>query len=166
MRTWALAGVVLLAACEQASENVLPRPSAPGNEWDCQPTIARMVPPQAVMDTMFAGMSPRPSATPTREAWAASANWIGNDAMWLSLPPDGIFERRYHKLLMVPLKGGPISITGRRLDGDGSDRSGMFWAHASSANIGSSVDFAKSGCWELVYNLGGEQLTFTLKVEG
>jgi hypothetical protein len=161
-----MVGAALLAACEQASQNALPRPSAPIDDRNCEPTIARMVPPQAVMDTMFAGMMTRPSATPSRDAWAASANWIGNDAMWVSLPAGGVFERQYHKLVMVPLKSGSITITGRRLDGDGSDRAGMFWAHADSANIGSSVDFAKPGCWELVYDLGGEQLTFTMKVEG
>jgi hypothetical protein len=118
------------------------------------------------MDTMFNGMLSRPSATPSRDAWAASGNWIGNQALWVSLPVDGIFERKYHKILMVPLKAGPISITGTRLDGDGSDRSGMFWAHASNATIGSAVDFAKPGCWELVYELAGEEVRFTLRVEG
>lgn len=166
MRVLLLATLLASIACEQAAQPVvIPSPVAT-DAPRCEPTIARMVPPQSIMDVSFGGMIPRPSATPTREAWAARENWIGNDALWIALPPNGVFERKYHKLFMIALKGGPITIAGRRLDGDGSDRSGMFWAHATSDNIGSSVTFAKSGCWELTYELAGEQLRFTLDVVG
>jgi hypothetical protein len=128
---------------------------------DCRPTIARMVPPQMVMDAMFGGMSPQPSATPTIEAWAASSNWIGNDALWISLPNDGVFERRFHKLFSMALRNGPITITGRRLeDGGAPDRIGSM----TSENFGSSVSFAQAGCWEVTYDFAGEPLRFTLKV--
>lgn len=172
MRSLILAAF-LLVACESVAPPPAPqtgapalRSGAPAISIQCEPTLARMVPPQSIMDVSFGGMRPQPSATPAREAWAATSNWIGNDALWLSLPVDGVFERKYHKLFMIALKAGPIAITGRRLDGDGSDRSGMFWAHATSENIGSSVTFAKPGCWELTYELGGEQLRFTLRVVG
>jgi hypothetical protein len=120
-----------------------------------------MVPPQMVMDAMFGGMSPQPSATPTREAWAATSNWIGIDALWVSLPDDGVFERRWHKLFSLALRNGPITITGRRLEGGGAPtRIGSM----RSENFGSSIDFPQAGCWEVTYDFAGEPLRFTLKV--
>jgi len=121
-----------------------------------------MVPPQVVMDIMIGGASPRPNPTPSRDAWAATGNWIGNDAMWISLPLDGVFQRRYSKVWMIPLKGGPITVSGRQLDGNGL---GTFTGTASDGNIGSSVTFSTTGCWELRYSLAGEELRFTLRVE-
>jgi hypothetical protein len=120
-----------------------------------------MVPPQVVMDAIFAGISPQPSATPSREAWAASTNWIGNDALWVSLPNDGVFERKYSKLYAMALRSGPITITGRPLeDGVGPSRIGSM----NSDNFGSSISFAQAGCWEVTYDFAGEPLRFTLKV--
>jgi hypothetical protein len=154
----ALAGVACDAAAPQPGS---PTSTAAAAAAGCAPTIARMVPPQVVMDIIFGGMSPRPSSTPSREAWAASGNWVGNDALWISLPPDGVHQRRYSKLWMIPLRGGDIAISGRQLDGD---RSGTFVGSASSGNIGSSVSFSSAGCWELTYSLDGSRLTFTLAV--
>lgn len=82
--------------------------------------------------------------------------------MWVSLHADGVFQRRYSKLFMIPLKGGPITVIGRRLDGDGLR---SFTGTASDGNIGSSVTFSTNGCWELGYTLAGEELRFTMKVE-
>jgi len=121
-----------------------------------------MVPPQVVMDIVIGGASPRPDPTPSREAWATTGNWIGNDAMWVSLPVNGVFQRRYSKLLMIPLKAGSITVSGRRLDGDAL---GTFTGTASDGNIGSSVTFSTNGCWELAYTLAGDELRFTMRVE-
>ena len=163
MRVLAVAVLLLLSACSDAPPpNVPVRTSTPETEVQCRPTLVRMVPPQSVMDTMFNGISPRPSATPSRDAWAATGNWIGNGALWISLPVDGIFQRRYSKLWMIPLKGGPITLSGRLLDGN---RSGTFTGTASDGNIGSTVTFSTPGCWELAYTLAGEELRFTMKVE-
>jgi len=128
----------------------------------CEPTFAHMIPPQAVMDIMIGGASPRPSPVPSREVWAATGNWVGNSAMWIGLPLDGVFQRRYSKIWMVPLKGGPITVSGKQVDGDGR---GTFTGTASEGNIGSSVTFSTIGCWELVYRLAGEELRFTMRVE-
>lgn len=120
-----------------------------------------MVPPQVVMDAIFAGISPQPSATPSREAWAASTNWIGNDALWVSLPKDGVFERKYSKLSAMALRSGPITITGRRLeDGGAPTRIGSM----NSDNFGSTINFAQAGCWDVTYDFAGAPLRFTLKV--
>ena len=93
-----------------------------------------MVPPQVVVDAMIGGMRPQPSHVPTREEYAATGNWIGNDALWISLPTDGTLlvrqespSRAQHpaqpwgtKVWMIPLKAGPPRLTGRRLDGTGT----------------------------------------------
>jgi hypothetical protein len=165
MRALVIAGLLVLAACDVVRQPPLtaaPATSSVATHGTCQPTFARMTPPQVVMDTMIGGASPRPNPTPSRDAWAATGNWIGNDAMWVSLPVDGVFQRRYAKLWMIPLKGGPITIKGKQLDGDGS---GTFAGTASDGNIGSGVTFSTPGCWELVYSLAGQDLRFTLKVE-
>jgi hypothetical protein len=123
-----------------------------------------MVPPQVVMDAVVggqvvgAGASPRPTFS-SREAFAASSNWIGNEAFWIMLPTDGIFERKYSKLFLISLKSGAFTISGHRTDGDGTLK-----ASASSDNIGSSVVFSAAGCWDLTYDLDGQQVRFTLKV--
>src|SRR5204863_281547 len=90
-----------------------------------------MVPPQVVVDAMIGGMRPQPSHVPTREEYAATGNWIGNDALWISLPTDGTLlvrqespTRAQHpaepwgtKVWMIPLKSGQPTLTGRRLGG-------------------------------------------------
>ncbi len=159
MRLGILVGAAF-AACGPISSATL-SPSMSPIAVECRPTIARMVPPQRVMDAIFAGMSPRPVATPSREAWAAGANWIGNDALWVSLPNDGVFERKYSKLYAMALRSGPITITGRRLeDGAAPSRIGAM----NSDSFGSSIDFAQAGCWEVTYDFAGEPLRFTLRV--
>jgi hypothetical protein len=115
-----------------------------------------------VMDAMFGGMSSQPSATPSRDAWAASGNWIGNDALWVSLPNDGVFERKYHKLYAMALRSGPITVTGKRLEDGGAATTRI--GSMNSDNFGSSVDFPKSGCWKVTYDFAGEPLQFTLRV--
>ena len=159
-----IAALLTCAACDAVSQ--VPRTSASASigasAGTCQPTFARMVPPQVVMDIMIGGASPRPNPTPSRDAWAATGNWIGNEAMWISLPLDGVFQRRYSKVWMIPLKGGPITVSGRQLDGNGL---GTFIGTASDGNIGSSVSFSTTGCWELAYSLAGEELRFTMRVE-
>src|SRR5438552_17973964 len=148
------------AACGPIS-SATPSPSMSPSAVECRPTIARMVPPQRVMDAIFAGMSPRPAATPSREAWAAGANWIGNDALWVSLPNDGVFQRKYTKLYAMALRSGPIMVTGRRIEGPAAP---SVIGSMNSDNFGSSISFAEAGCWEVTYDFAGEQLRFTLKV--
>ena len=82
--------------------------------------------------------------------------------MWVSLPVNGVFQRRYSKLFMIPLKAESITVSGRRLDGDAL---GTFTGTASDGNIGSSVTFSTNGCWELAYTLAGDELRFTMRVE-
>ena len=159
MRLAALMAVAL-AACGPISDATPSRSSSPV-PVDCRPTIARMIPPQMVMDAIFAGMSPQPSATPSREAWAASTNWIGNDALWVSLPNDGVFQRKYSKLFAMALRSGPITIAGRRLE-DGAAPSII--GAMNSDSFGSSISFVQAGCWEVTYDFAGQQLRFTLKV--
>lgn len=156
-----LALALMVAACTPVPDHVLPSSQAPFAEASCQPTVAHMVPPQRVMDFMIAGMSPQPSTIPTLEQWAAQGNWVGNDVLWVSLPPDGVFDRRYSKLWMLASGSGPIAISGQRLDGD---RAGSLIGSASAENPGSSVEFSKAGCWRVVYELDGRQLRFTLRV--
>jgi hypothetical protein len=162
VRSLLLAALLICVSCEALQQTAPAPPSAAANGVrGCTPTIAHMIPPQVVFETIIGGTSPKPSPMPSREAWAATGNWIGNEALWISLPPDGVFERRYAKLFMIPLRGGDIAISGHRLDGD---RSGTFTGRASSGNIGSSVTFSTPGCWELAYMLAGSEIRFTMAV--
>jgi hypothetical protein len=166
MRGALLTAVLILGGCEAFDQAAKRTPAAmpadaAGSQRTCRPTFAGMVPPQVVMDIIIGGASPRPSPPPSRDAWAATGNWIGNSALWVSLPVDGVFSRKYSKLWMIPLVQGPIAITGRQLDGAGA---GTFTGTASDSNIGSSVTFSTPGCWELVYRLADEELRFTMLV--
>jgi len=153
--------VLLPAAVTACAPTGSAPPGASREIQTCRPTIARMVPPQTVMDMMIGGMSPRPSSTPSREVWAASGNWIGNDVVWVSLPADGVFARKYHKLYSMAFRSGPITITGRHVDGSAAP---VRVGSAMGENFESTVDFPEAGCWEVVYDFAGEQLRFTLKV--
>jgi hypothetical protein len=158
------ASLVLLSLA--LSCNVVgPAPSpAVVRQGACQPTLARVVPPQIVIDAVVGGQvlpvgaSPRPTFS-SRDAFAASSNWIGNDAFWISLPTDGVFERKYSKLFLISLKSGTFKISGHRTDGDGTLK-----ASASSDSVGSSLEFSAAGCWDLAYDMDGQQARFTLKV--
>jgi hypothetical protein len=132
-----------------------------------------MVPPQGVVDTMIGGVRPQPGYIPTREEFAARGNWIGNGALWISLPVDGTLLVRQEdppwvqhpsqpwgtKLWTIPLKAGPPKITAHRLDGHGS-----FVGTATDSNIGSGVYFSEPGCWEIQYDVAGEALRFVVRV--
>ena len=130
-----------------------------------------MVPPQVVVDTMIAGARPQPSRIPTRDEYAARGNWIGNDAVWISLPADGTLSVHKEssaqnpeqpwgtKLWTIPLLGGTPKITAQRLDGNGT-----FVGTGSDGNIGSGVSFSDPGCWEITYELAGHQVRFTVNV--
>src|SRR2546423_13518131 len=70
-----------LAAC--ASTSVAP--SATAHAADCRPTDAHMRPPTEAVE-FFANGSSSPDAA--RET-LKTANWYGNEAMWIVLPDNG-----------------------------------------------------------------------------
>ena len=70
-----------LVACASASV----APPATARAAECRPTSAHMTPPPEAIE-FFASGSSRPEAA--REA-LKTANWYGNEAMWIVLPENG-----------------------------------------------------------------------------
>jgi len=88
----------------------------------CEPTIARMVPPQFVMDHVVGGVqrpsnAPQPTVAISREVWASDKNYLGNDLLWLDLPRDGRVRGRSVSISTYEIRPSRIAVTARRSDG-------------------------------------------------
>lgn len=88
----------------------------------CDPTIARMVPPQFVMDHVVGRVqpnsnAPRSTAAASREVWASDRNYLGNDLLWLDLPRDGRVRGRSVSISRYEVRPSPIAVTAHRGDG-------------------------------------------------
>lgn len=129
----------------------------------CNPTDARMTPPTEYVEFLVGGSS-KPEQT--REV-LKTANFMGNEAMWLLLPAKGeMIGRLDDKFLPWRTKAGELQWEARRLDGVGSvarHRAGP----EGYGDIGfqaAGVELPEYGCWEVTYTLGGQYpLQFVLE---
>jgi hypothetical protein len=129
---------------------------------DCQPTVAHMTPAREAFDFFFNHSS---STRPDKRSIFEQLNWYGNEAMWVTLPPNGeIVGSLGDKIPPYRLKYGQVWWEARRLDGPGvvAKRS------MGPADIGfqpGGVGVPETGCWEFTYTLDDQYpLTFTLRV--
>ena len=139
-------------------------PAATPNTVECHPTSAHMTPPAEAID-FFANGSSRPDAA--RDT-LRTANWYGNDAMWIILPETGeIVGRLDDKIPPYRLKRGRVQYEARQLDGPGVVRSQAIGPDGYG-DIGFAAGgpaFPTVGCWEVIYTLDGrDPLRFVLRL--
>lgn len=143
---------------------VSPVEPAPSPSADCRPTIARMTPPTGAFE-FFAGHS---STVDAARVALKTANWYGNEAMWVILPQDGeIIGRLGDKIPPYRLKRGQVEYEARQLDGRGVVAKAPIGGDAYG-DIGFAAGgpgFPTTGCWEVTYTLNGhDPLRFVLRV--
>jgi hypothetical protein len=160
----------VLAGCGRESA-VAPSPTPTSTPGPC-PTVARMVPPQLVLDHQLGGIRLAPGASPTpswppREIWSADKNFLGHDALWLQLPDDGVVRGRSAWILEYQLGPGHVAVSARPLDGstakaeiEKDDNPG-----GGPRDRSATIHFPAPGCWEITYTLAGRDLRFVLRVE-
>ncbi len=89
--------------------------------------------------------------------------WYGNDALWLTLPADGVMSSG--KVMWWRTLPGTLTITGRRLDGPAppleADLSGDYGTEGFRA---SGINFPTPGCWEVVGSVANHDLRFVVMV--
>jgi hypothetical protein len=91
----------------------------------------------------------------------------GNDALWVTIPTDGITRTLDLKIPAVRLVAGSLTGSATRLDA--SAPPGEVIVLDGYGSIGfqaSGVRFPTPGCWEITHQLAGRQLRFVLWVEG
>jgi hypothetical protein len=163
-----LLGICLLAsACSPAA--LAPTPSSsPSARADptvvCNPTVAQMTPPSDYVEFLVGGSS-KPEQS---RAALKTANFMGNEAMWLVLPDKGeMVGRLFDKFLPWRTKPGELQWEARRLDGTTTvarHRAGP----EGYGDIGfqaAGVDLPEYGCWQVTYTLNDQYpLQFVLLV--
>jgi hypothetical protein len=140
----------------------------------CEPTIARMVPPQFVIDHVVGGVQ-RPSSGPqprvvfSPEHFASDKNFLGNELLWLALPPDGRVGGRSVSINTYEIAPSRIAVTARRTHGTPP---ATFSVERDENPGGGPRDravtmvFSAPGCWDITFTQGGKDLRFVLAVDG
>jgi hypothetical protein len=149
-------------------------PSPPDSlNASCEPTIARMVPPQFVIDHAIGGVQrpsngPQPSVVFSNEHFASDKNYLGNDMLWLALPRDGRVSGRTVSITTYEVRPASISVEARRTDG----ASGSVDVERDENPGGGPRDravnlmFSVPGCWDITFTQGGKDLRFVIAVDG
>jgi hypothetical protein len=166
-----VARLLLIAAavgCRLTDDDVRPNPRA-SSAGVCTPTLARMVPPQFVLDYVLGGIQTQhPDRTMSREAFGAVNNYLGNDTMWLALPVDGRVRGLTLSVTAIQAVSGRIEVTAERSDGpagparferDEDSRGGP-------RDRSVTIHFPSPGCWDVTYTLARSELRFTVLVQG
>jgi hypothetical protein len=111
-------------------------------------------------------------------ALAQPSTLIGNGAIWTMLWPEGTVTFRKGgagfiepdgglkmKFLWMLASDGPLSVSGRRLDGDAGPLRSELAAGFTGAHFQPSyLIFPTQGCWEVTAKANDSELTFVTKV--
>jgi len=151
--------ILVMIGCEPSAPS-----SARSNPSDCRPTVVQMDPPAEAIE-FFARGSSEPDAA--REK-LRTANWYGNDAMWVVLPDGGeLVGRLDDKIPPYRLKRGRVQYEARQIDGASRVPRQPIGVDAYG-DIGFAAGgpaFPTVGCWEVTYTLDGhDALSFVLRV--
>lgn len=139
----------------------------------CEPTVARMVPPQFVIDHAVGGVQrpsndPQPSVVFSREHFASDKNYLGNELLWLDLPRDGRVRGRTVSISTYETTKSAITVSARRSDGVPATVSVERDENPGGGPRDRAVTmvFSTPGCWEIGFAQGGGDLRFVLAVDG
>ena len=123
-----------------------------------------MTPPAEAVE-FFANGS---SAPDTAREVLKTANWFGNEGMWVVLPDNGeIVGRLDDKIAPYRLKRGHVQYEARQLDGVGVVKRQAIGpdAYGDIGFAAAGPDFPAQGCWEVTYTLDGAfPLRFVVRV--
>lgn len=153
---------VFLGGCLRPSE---PAPTGENvaEVTPCRPTLARMVPPQFVVDYVLG----EGNIGVSREQWASDKNYLGNDSLWLTLPRDGRVTTRQLTVVAFQLVPGDLEVSARRIDGGtGSVKLERdLNPGGGPRDRAVTISFSSPGCWEIDYRLAkAENLRFIVEV--
>ena len=131
---------------------------------ECQPTVAYMTPPADAIEAFARGSSSPDAARVQLRA----ASWLGNDAMWIILPPGGeIVGRLDDKIPPYRVLRGHVQYAAKQLDGPGivGGRPIGTDAYGDIGFAAGGPAFPTPGCWAVTYTLdGAHPLEFVLRV--
>lgn len=168
-----LPALLLSLSCTAPSQLPDATRGEPSVNTSCDPTNARMVPPQFVMDHVVGGIrgpsnAPQPTLAVSREVWASDKNYLGNDFLWLDLPRDGTVRGRSVSINTYEIEPSRIAVTARRIDGMPATVSVERDENPGGGPRDRAVTlvFSASGCWEITFAQGGGELRFVLAVDG
>ncbi|MBI4521094.1 MAG: hypothetical protein HY701_09670 [Gemmatimonadetes bacterium] len=133
---------------------------------ECHPTLAFMTPPQRALEFFAAGQS---TSDPRFRRQLETANWYGNEAMWVILPRDGVIEGWLSfKLPPYRFERGIVYYKARRLDGpENVSRRLLGPQHYGDLGFqAGGPTLPTTGCWEVTYMLddGRDSLRFIIRV--
>jgi hypothetical protein len=155
----------------KSGEGMLSQDARPGN---CRVTLSS--------DGRFVPPSPVPAGPASHLEIASDQFWFGTEKLWTVLPADGTWPGSVpgkpgdfaysNKLPWFRLhpafseNDGPLTITGKRLDGPSPSFTEIFLSNAFSrdddnAMIMGGIEIPAFGCWEITGQYKDQQLTFT-----
>lgn len=119
-----------------------------------------------------------PSRTPEHFLFGTAGlfTWLPADGTWRGLVPGKPYEFAYgdklpwfHTHAPSSEKDGPLTVTGKRLDGPGPSfietfESIAFHGHDGIAMIMGGISIPVFGCWEIIGHYRDEELAFTVWV--
>lgn len=129
----------------------------------CQVTNDRMTPPPAYVEFLVGGAS-----DPVRaRADAAIGNFVGNEALWLLLPRNGVLVGLTGKFLPWRTHPGQLNWSARRLDGSTLATRPVGRRDAGDVGFAAdTVEFPEPGCWQVIYTVDGQfPLAVTVEVK-
>jgi hypothetical protein len=130
-----------------------------------------MIPPSFVIEHVMGGITPATGAPATSsvspDLFASNKNYLGNEVLWLALPPDGHVRGRTVSITAYQTVPGAIDVRGRRLD---RPQAGQVTTQRDENPGGGPRDralvitFPTSGCWEITFLLNGHSLRSVFEV--
>lgn len=107
------------------------------------------------------------STYPRERTGFPTAHWFGGDGIWAGQAPDyrGGWFATEMKVLWYRAVSGRLTVTGRRLDGDGPPLEAHVPDGYGSTGIqASGLAFPEPGCWEVRARVGAHTLRFVVSV--